>query len=204
MNAREVAIATIKEEHHSLSAVLQTLQQLLHRVAADQAESEFGLCAAALYYIDDFQERCHHPKEDKYFFKALSAATSEFDALINGLQAAHVGGVHALSQLHRCLVHYQGGAPRGIEMFRTGIDTYVTQMANHMRCEEYLLERSREVISEPEWTRIAAAFSENDDPLFGNHRRDEFARLYHRIAVLAPRKLKHGLNPAVSAVLNKE
>ena len=81
-------------------------------------------------------------------------------------------------------------------MFRAGVDTYATQMDNHMRCEEYLLERSRDVISEPAWARIAAAFDENEDPLFGDNRREEFARLYHRILLLAPRKLKPALNPA--------
>jgi hemerythrin-like domain-containing protein len=200
VNAADVAIATIKTEHHSLSAVLHTMQELLDRVAADHAPPEFALLATGLYYIGDFQERCHHPKEDQYIFKALSAATWQFDPLISELQAAHGGGVHALAQLHRYLVHYQGGAPRGLEMFRTALNTYAMQMANHMRCEEDLLERSREVISQAEWARIAAAFAENDDPLFGNQRRDEFGRLFHRIALLAPRKLKQGLHAAASLV----
>lgn len=196
MSDRDVAVATIKSEHRALGAVLHAFQALLSRVAAGRAIAEFGLYAAMLYYIDDFQERCHHPKEDEYFFKALSAATSEFDSTVSSLQAAHVSGVHALSRLHRCLVHYQGGAAGGLEAFKAGIDIYATQLSDHMRCEEDLLERSLSIISDQSWARIAAAFDRNDDPLFGNNRREEFGRLYQRIAVLAPRKLKQGLYPA--------
>ncbi len=196
MSDKDVAIATIKMEHRALGAVLHMLQELLRTVVTNYGSPEFGLLSAALYYIDDFQERCHHPKEDKYLFKSLSAATSEFDGVINGLQAAHVSGAHAVSQLHRYLVRYQGGVSHGLETFRAAVDAYATQMYEHMRCEEDLLERSRDVIGEPEWARIAAAFDENDDPLFGNNRREEFGRLYHRIAVLAPRKLKQGMHPA--------
>ena len=196
MSNKDVAIATIKTEHRALGAVLYALQELLGKIATGHAPPEFELFSAVLYYIDDFQERCHHPKEDEYLFKSLSAATSEFDGVINGLQAAHVSGAHAVSQLHRYLVHYQGGVSHGLETFSAAVDAYATQMYEHMRCEEDLLERSRDVIGESEWARIAAAFDENDDPLFGNNRREEFGRLYHRIVLLAPRKLKQGLHPA--------
>lgn len=193
MSNRDVAIATIKLEHRYLAAVLHTLQELLSKIQAGHVALEFGLLAAVLYYIDDFQERCHHPKEDEYIFKSLRAATSEFDDVINDLQAAHVSSAHAVAQLHRHLVHYQGGASGGLATFRADVDAYVARMDEHMRCEEDLLEHSRDLISEQDWTRIAAAFDENDDPLFGNNRRGEFGRLYRRIIVLAPHKLKQGL-----------
>ena len=192
MSDQDVAIATIKKEHRALDAVLHILQELLGRVAAGHGTPEFGLFAAALYYVDDFQERCHHPKEDEYLFKSLSAATSEFNNVIGALQAEHVRGAHAVSQLHRNLVRYQGGAAIGLETLRAGVDAYVAWMHEHMRCEEELLERSRDVIAARDWARIAAAFDENDDPLFGRNRGAEFGRLHQRILLLAPRKLKRG------------
>jgi hemerythrin-like domain-containing protein len=188
MGDREIAVATIKAEHRSLSTVLHTFQELLSKVATGHGAPEFELYSAMLYYIDDFQERCHHPKEDEYFFKVLGAATSEFDSVISELQAQHVSGVHALSRLYRCLVHYQGGAAGGLEALLFG----------HMRCEDDLLERSLSLISEQGWAQMAAAFDSNDDPLFGNNRRAEFARLYQRIQRLAPRKLKQGYDWASS------
>jgi hemerythrin-like domain-containing protein len=200
MSDRDVAIATIKLEHRALAAVLHVLQALLGKVQAGHVALEFGLLAAVLYYIDDFQERCHHPKEDEYLFKSLRAVTSEFDDVTSGLQAAHVSGAHAVAQLHRRLVYFQGGASDGLEMLKSAVDAYVARMDEHMRCEEDLLERSRDLISGQDWARIAAAFDENDDPLFGNNRRAEFGLLYQRIVLLAPRKLKQGLYPASGGV----
>lgn len=53
--------------------VLEVLQRLVGDIAEQRSERDFALLAAALYYIDDFPERCHHPKEDKYLFKAFDA-----------------------------------------------------------------------------------------------------------------------------------
>ena len=192
MSNTDVAIAIIRVEHRALEAVLHTLQALLNKVAAGYGTVEFGLLSAVLYYIDDFQERCHHPKEEEYLFKSLRAATSEFNDLLDSLQAAHLNSAHALSRLHRDLVHYQGGARNGLEVLQGDVDHYVASMHDHIRVEEDLLERSRDVIGEANWARIAAAFNENDDPLFGNNRSSEFGRLYQRMVLLAPQKVKQG------------
>ena len=140
MSVTDIAVATIKEGHRSLGAVLHAFQESLSRVAVGHGTPEFGLYSAMLYYTDDFQERCHHPKEDEYFFRALSAATSEFDGTIGGLRADHVSGVHTISRLHRCLVRYQVGAVDGFEALKANVDTYAAQISGHIRCEEYLLE----------------------------------------------------------------
>lgn len=68
VHARETAVVTLQSEHRSLGIVLHTLQVLLKKVAQGHAVADFGLLASALYYIDDFPERCHHPKEAAYLF----------------------------------------------------------------------------------------------------------------------------------------
>lgn len=197
--ARDTALATIQQEHLSLARVLYTLNVFLQRVENGVATPEFDMFSAALCYLDDFQERCHHPKEDDHLFIALNAATSEYSEVIAGLQAAHRGGAKAMNGLYRGLVHYQGGMPDGLKMFRAGIAQYASQMYEHIRIEEDLLVRCRDVLDEAAWARIAAAFEQNDDPLFGSQRRDEFLRLYQRIHRLTPRKFKQGLMAEVLA-----
>jgi len=180
-----------------------TMQEFLARIEAGVASPEFDMFCAALYYLDDFQERCHHPKEEQYIFRSLNAATSEFREVIDNLHAAHVNSAQAISQLHHSLVHYQGGAVRGLETFRSNVDAYAARMFEHVHCEEDLFARSLEVLSEHDWARIAAAFDENDDPLFGGNRREAFGRLFQRIHVLTPRKLKQGLYSTSRDVLRK-
>ncbi len=198
MRASEIAIATIQQEHRSLGMVLHVLQKLLNKVAANHAVADFGLFAAALYYIDDFPERCHHPREEDHLFSAMRLRSAESTAVLDRLQADHRDGAAALSKLHRALVHYQGGAPEGLRHFQAAVDGYVADMREHMACEDALMKRAQVVLTGDDWAQIASAFAANDDPLFGGNRRLEFTQLYQRIMVLAPRKMKSALRAAGS------
>lgn len=193
MSASETAIATIRAEHRSLGQVLDTVQVLLSKVATGYMAVDFGLLAAALYYIDDFPERCHHPKEDEYLFKRLRLRTSAFDGELDRLQTDHVRSATTLSALHRAMVLYQGGAPEGLRLLDAAINSYAVDMRKHFATEEQLLVDAGSVLTEGDWEHIAWAFAANDDPLFGANQRLEFTRLYHRIMLLAPRKVKAGL-----------
>jgi hemerythrin-like domain-containing protein len=190
MSAMDVVVETIKKEHRALSAVTEALQRLLIAVAAQHAEPDFTLFSAALYYIDDFPERCHHPKEDEHVFKALRRRTTECDALLDDLQAEHIHSARMMSRLHCALVHYQGGAAKGLEAFHAAVDAYSAMLSEHMRKEEGLLERARDILTEEDWSNIASAFGGNDDPLFSDARREEFRKLYFRIRNLLPLKIR--------------
>ena len=190
MDARDVSVAIIKQEHRALEMVLEVLQRLLGDIAARRSERDFALLAAALYYIDDFPERFHHPKEDNHLFKALRRRTTQFDAVLDELQAEHIRSAQMTAYLQRAFVHYQGGAPDGFELFRGAVDAYAGMLLDHMRKEEELLAQSRECLTEEDWREIAAAFETNDDPLFGDNRREEFRKLYFRIVNMLPSKIR--------------
>lgn len=71
MSAYERVVEAIQQEHRVLGHVVEMLQRTLQEIAAEHIEPDFNLLAAILYYIDDFPERLHHPKEDAHLFKAL-------------------------------------------------------------------------------------------------------------------------------------
>jgi hemerythrin-like domain-containing protein len=190
VSASDRATDAIQIEHRSLASVLQTMQTMLDKIAAGYAPADFALLAAALYYIDDFPERHHHPKEDAYLFKRLRARTNEFDDILDRLQSEHERSALSVAGLHRALVHFQGGALEGLPHMQAAIDSYATEMRKHIAMENDLLTRARPVLSEQDWEAIAGAFAANDDPLFGDNRRLEFSQLYQRIRMLTPRKLR--------------
>lgn len=196
MSASDIAIATIKLEHRSLGMVLQTLQALLSKIAEGHVPADFSLLSTALYYIDDFPEHCHHPKEEAYLFKYLRLRSNEFDVLLDRLQVEHARSAVAVAGLHRALVHYQGGAPDGLLHFRAAVDRYTTEIREHIRQEDDLLVRAERALNAEDWESIAQAFAANDDPLFGDNHRSEYTQLYQRIVLLAPRKMKAELRAA--------
>lgn len=190
VTAYERALETIRQEHHALGFVMEMLQHLLVDIAKQHAEPDFALLAAALYYIDDFPERCHHPKEDEYLFKAVRQRTGELNAALDALQAEHVRSAQMNAYLQGALVHYQGGAPEGLRRFKDAVDAYAAMLRDHMVKEEQLLAQVRDALTEEDWQKIAAAFEANDDPLFGANPREEFRRLYQRIVSRLPRKMR--------------
>lgn len=190
VSAYDIAAATIRKEHHSLAVVLDVLQRLLEDIERREAAPDFELFAAVLYYIDDFPERCHHPKEDEYWFGTLRRRTSAFDAMLDALQADHLRSAWMMTALQRALVHYQAGAADGRARFTEAVNAYAVLLREHMRAEERLLERTAQCLAENDWRAIAAAFEANDDPLFGANGREEFRRLFFRIVNRLPRKLR--------------
>lgn len=184
----DVAVATITQEHHALRAVVELLQHLLIDVGRQYAEPDFALFAAVLYYIDEFPERCHHPKEDRHLFMALRRRTAALNAVLDELQSEHVRSAHLMSYLQRTFVRYQGGAPDGYQRFKDAVDAYASMVEEHMRKEEALLVEARSHLSAADWDAIAVAFAANDDPLLGP--REEFRRLYLRIVNRLPRKMR--------------
>jgi hemerythrin-like domain-containing protein len=190
MSAREDAVGTIRSEHLSLEMVVEALQRIIAEIVAGHAEANFALLSAGLYYFDDFPERCHHPKEDEFLFKALRLRTAAFNDALDELQAEHIRSGQMVTYLHRALVHFQGGAPEGLQQLRTGVDAYAALLAGHMRREERLLAGAQDYLKEEDWREMAAAFKANIDPLFGASRSPDYGRLYSRIVTLLPTKLR--------------
>jgi hemerythrin-like domain-containing protein len=184
------ALETIKEEHRSIAGVLKLLQRLLEDIAVEHTEVDFGLLAAALYYLDDFASRCHHPKEDNYLFVAIRQHLPNALTTLNGLQAEHQRDDHYIRELHRLLVLYQAGAPEALKRLIGSLDIYAAMLYDHMRKEEMLFDTIGDSIPQTQWRDIAERFAADDDPLFGKSPKEEFAKLRHRIVNLLPRKMR--------------
>ena len=184
------ALETIKDEHRSMAGVLKLLQRLLSDIAAEHTEVDFGVLALALYYLDDFACRCHHPKEDKYLFAAIRRHLPSALTTLNGLQAEHQRDDHYIRDLHRFLVLYQAGAPDALKHLVASLDIYAAMLYDHMRKEEALFDSIGDSIPQADWRGIAEGFAAEDDPLFGKSPKEEFAKLRHRIVNLLPSKMR--------------
>ena len=57
------SLQTIRDEHASLAAMLQSMRMMVERGPSDDRRNFFDVVRAMLFYIDEFPERLHHPKE---------------------------------------------------------------------------------------------------------------------------------------------
>ena len=180
------AILTIRDEHRSISAVLHALKQLAKDAEDSSVEPRFAVFRAMIYYIDQFPERLHHPKEEKYPFARLEQRSPEAKALIEDLRAEHIMGAQLIRDLEQALVGLEVGWSGGARAFSAAVDAYAEFHWNHMRKEEkQLLPLAERSLTEQDWREIDAGFGGNEDPI-ADLREEDFEKLFTRIVSLAP------------------
>jgi hemerythrin-like domain-containing protein len=180
------AVRILRDEHRSISAVLQCLQQLT-RLAQDPAiKPEFAVFRAMIYYIDTFPERLHHPKEDNFLFARLLRRSDAARPLVAKLMAEHVEGARLVRELERAMLAFEETWPRGAQDLAAAVNAYAEFHWAHMRCEEQeLLPLAETALIEEDWEAIEAAFAGNADPI-ADLRDQDFDKLFTRIVNIAP------------------
>ena len=182
----KTAIKIIHDEHRSISAVLHALKQLAKDAEDRGVEPRFEVFRAMIYYIDQFPERMHHPKEDQYLFALLAARAPQTKDLVEELRAEHVMGVQLIRDLEQALVGLEVGWQGGARAFSAAVDAYAQFHWKHMRKEEEkLLPLAERFLTAEDWREIDAAFAGNNDPI-ADLREHDFEKLFSRIVALAP------------------
>ena len=180
------AIMILEDEHRSISAVLSGLKELARMAHDGSAQPDFRVFRAMLRYIDEYPERQHHPKEERYLFARLLARSTAAQPLIDKLQAEHMEGVRRILELERALLFLEDRWPVGAREFRDQVDDYAQFHWNHMRREEEeLLPLAVLHLKAADWEAIEKAFAGNDDPI-ADLREQDMKVLFSRIASIAP------------------
>ena len=182
------SLRTIHDEHAALAAVLKSLQLLQQRGPGANPQAFFDAMRAMLFYIDEFAERQHHPKEIEWLFPRVAARCAEAALAIERLDHDHEGGEAAVRELQHLLLAWEllGEARR--RAFADALVRYVDFYLEHMRLEEaVVLPAALAYLQAHEWEAINRAFSTNDLLLTPGVQRDPaFDALYARIVNSAP------------------
>ncbi len=180
------AIQKIREEHRSISAVLHGLKQLARDAQNAGVKPDFAVFRAMIHYIDEFPEKLHHPKEDRYLFPPLVARMPSVQATVDQLRAEHRESARLVRELERSLVFFEDRWPMGAPEFLLAVDAYADFHWRHMRTEEQeILPLAEKNLSPGDWDAIDRAFDANRDPIAGIRERS-FQELFSRIVKLAP------------------
>jgi len=186
------ALDIIRAEHRSLAAVMHTLQALMRGAREGRLVPDYALLRAIVDYLESFHQRFHHPKEDEYLFRTLRARTSEARDTLDELERDHAEGDAHLARLREAIDRAQAGQS-SVTGLAAEAERYADFHWRHMRAEEdVIMPLAARVLTEEDWRRIDAAFADNDDPLFGKARREEYRRLLAFIAQHAPSPIGDG------------
>lgn len=182
------SIRIIRDEHVALSAMLRSLGMMVERGPGNEPESFFDVLRAMLFYIDEFPERLHHPKESELLFPRVARLVPETRETIARLDNDHANGESGVRELQHLLLAWElvGEARRAA--FDEAVKKYLDFYLEHMRLEEtVILPAAQKVLNDADWEELDAAFATNCDPLTGKYPRDPaYDRLFTRIVMRAP------------------
>ncbi len=182
------AVRTIRDEHAALAAMLQSLLWLVRRGPGDDRQRFFDTLRAMLFYIDEFPERQHHPKESDLLFPRVARLAPEVLPVITRLEQDHLQGESQVRELQHLLLAWEWLGDERREAFVQACERYVGFYLEHMRLEEQeVLPAAQRVLRDEDWRALDAAFEANRDPLTGRYPPDPaYERLFQRILEVAP------------------
>ncbi|RYY77815.1 MAG: hemerythrin domain-containing protein, partial [Comamonadaceae bacterium] len=140
-----------------------------------------------LFYVDEFPERRHHPKESDLLFPKLARLRPELMPVIRRLEEDHMAGEGRVRELQHLLLAWELLGESRREAFSSAARSYVAFYREHMRTEEtQLLGVAREVLTEADWHELDAAFLADQDPLAAGIHDPVYERLFARIVLGTP------------------
>lgn len=188
------SIRIIRDEHGALAAMLRSLVMMVERGPGDAADQFFDVLRAMLFYIDEFPERLHHPKESELLFpKVVRAAPQTGEAIVQ-LERDHARGEGAVRELQHQLLAWELLGDSRRAAFEAAARSYVSFYLEHMHLEEKeILPAAEKALDAQDWAELDAAFATNCDPLTGKYPRDPlYDRLFTRIVMIAPEPIGLG------------
>ncbi len=181
-------LRVIREEHTALSAMLQSLLLMLKQGPGQDPPRFFDVVRAMLFYIDEFPERLHHPKESDLLFPRVARAVPATLETIARLEQDHMKGEASVRALQHLLLAWELLGESRREAFVEAVKHYVAFYREHMRLEEtVILPAAEQALGPDDWQALDTAFSANRDPLTGRYPADPaYERLFGRIVHDAP------------------
>lgn len=188
------SIRILRDEHAALAAMLRSLVMMVERGPGEACAPYFDVLRAMLFYIDEFPERQHHPKESELLFPKVERAAPDTAVSIAQLEQDHQRGEAAVRALQHQLLAWELLGDSRRAAFEAAARAYVQFYLEHMQLEEKeILPAAERSLLAQDWTELDTAFAANCDPLTGRYPRDPaYDRLFTRIVMLAPEPIGLG------------
>ncbi len=185
---QHTSLRIIRDEHSSLAAMLSAMLMMIERGPEDDQQPFFDVLRAMLFYIDEFPERLHHPKESDLLFPRVARADPSVMSVVKKLEHDHMNGEKTVRDLQHSLLAWELLGESRRAAFTEQCRQYVRFYLEHMRLEEtVILPAAEKALSAADWQALDAAFEENCDPLTGRYSPDPaYERLFTRIVMKAP------------------
>src|ERR1700724_2602551 len=176
-------IERLSQEHRNIEKLLAILEREL--VVFDRGDRpDYEVIRAVISYFEVYPEVYHHPQEDLVFAK-LGTRDPVAAAKVGDLAHEHHKGAERL----RRVAHAVENVLAGVEVLRQDVDTIVRDFITHERHHMMMEDRdffpaALKALKPQDWTEIASALTNPEDPLFSEAAEETFDALRARILQL--------------------
>ncbi len=185
-----LSLRIIRDEHRALAAMLRSIPLLLAEHRRHASLPDFGALRAMLFYVDEFPERLHHPKESELLFPKLRARAPELRDTLDKLDEDHGRGERAIRELEHSLLAFEMLGEARRSRFEQQAERYVDLYLQHMELEEReILPLAQRMLQPEDWAELDEAFAANRDPLTGHAPDASYEALFQRILHALPAPL---------------
>ncbi len=186
-NPYPASLSFMHDEHEYLSSVLQGMSYFVRKIESGGVPPDLKVFRAMLYYIMEYPEKVHHPKEDQYLFAKIKERTHQLDSELEALSVQHSKGELLAHQLFHALLDYEFGGKTAFSRFRDLVEQYAHFYFAHMRAEEErVIPVARLVLNDKDWKEVDAAFLENRTMLDDAGERYRYEELFSLIVNITP------------------
>jgi len=167
---------------------------MVKRGPEDNEELFFKVLRAMMFYIDEFPEKQHHPKESTLLFPFVRERSPQIKDLIDKLEIDHKYGEYKIRELEHLLIAWEMLGDKKRDEFNHFSNQYINFYIQHMQLEENLiLPEALKVLSEKEWAILDEEFSLNFDLLgTDSPRKSEYDQLFTYITQITPAPIGFG------------
>jgi len=171
-------------DHANFARLLDLLEK--ETVAFQETgKPNYELMIDIVYYLRNFGDRLHHPREDVAFDRLVDHEP-RLQSVVNRLVQEHAviaaAGDELLDRLNRILEDVV--TPRAA--VEAAAATYLVYYRHHLAKEEReIIPCAAQLLTKQDWMAVASAVPSGPDPLFGDHAEERFRNLRRQIAIEA-------------------
>ncbi len=172
-------LQSLHEDHANQLQLLSLIELEIGKLTKIGRAANFEMISLALEYCVDFPGRYHHPKED-LIYETLIKRDPDIAIRAIALTEEH----HKLNALTREFATAVGEAIDGknVNHLQLTADRFLKLYRCHIDIEEAeVFPRVNRALTKEDWIAIDQAYSDSNDPLFGEHTRQSYIVLQQRI-----------------------
>jgi hemerythrin-like domain-containing protein len=129
-------MGTVHKDHHSLAAMLGAVKMVIARGPQEGTEEFFRILRAMLFYVREFSEQVHYPRESDLYFPLVMEALPNASVSVQRNEQSHVNAVCELGMLQRQLSAWQQYGASQRQAFETAAVDLCDRYMAHIELEE--------------------------------------------------------------------